>query len=307
MLNILAAPFAACLIIAALHCYLGLHIIRRGVIFVDLALAQMAALGSAVALLVAPMVLGPEGSHHHENAVDAQAEIQAAQTEMGEEENPREEALAYAMSVGFAFLGAALFSVGRFKDNRVPHEAIIGIVYVVSAALAMLVLNKTAHGGEKLEEMMTGNILFVNWEEVMKLGVLYFALAVPHWIWRDKFLAISGSVSRAESSGINVRWFDFVFYAIFGVMVTESVKIGGVLVVFSFLIIPAVCAAILFRRFALQLWFGWGVALLASIGGLWFSAAMDMPTGSSLVAAFGTALAICALVNRLRPSSSKTE
>ncbi|MBI1785865.1 metal ABC transporter permease, partial [Candidatus Sumerlaeota bacterium] len=313
MLELLIAPFAACMLFAALHCYMGLHVIRRGVIFVDLALAQMAALGSTVALVVSPMILSP-----HNHAPETVAATEAAQsnsaapasdplTTMGEEEDPREEIVSYVFSLSFAFLGAALFSMFRFRDNRVPHEALIGICYVVSAALAMLVLNKAPHGSEKIEAMMLGSILFVNWGDVTKIAILYSALAVPHIIWGRKFLKISTNIAQAEAEGMNVRFWDFFFYAIFGFMVTESVRIGGVLVIFSFLIIPGVCAAIFFRSFWKCLIFGWTIAVLASIAGLWFSAAEDMPTGASLVAAFGGALALCAISSRFISANPNLE
>ena len=294
MLSILAAPFAACLVIAALHCYVGLHVIRRGVIFVDLALAQVAALGGVVALLIGPLVLTPRADH--EQADGSSAEVY----EMGygdEEELVGEDVFAYALSLTFATLGAALFAIGRFRDGRVPHEAIIGIVYVVSAALAMLVLNKTPHGSEEMQAMLLGSILFVDWGTVGKTALLYLALAILHAIWGKKFMRISESVEAASAEGMNLRLWDFLFYAIFGLMVTQSVRIGGVLVVFSFLIIPAVCATMLISTFRRRLIFAWVIALLASVGGLYFSAAVDMPTGASLVAAFGTMLVLCACVN----------
>lgn len=306
MLTLLAAPFAACLIIAAIHCYMGLHIIRRGVIFVDLALAQMAALGGTVALLVGPLVLGPAGHHYEAPAASSitqpavQASASAQDANVGDEHSVKEAAFGYGMALLFAFLGAGLISISRFRDNRVPHEAMIGIVYVVSAALAMLILNKSPHGAEEAENMMLGHVLFVSWGEVGRDAVLYLALAIPHLIWGRKFLLISDSLPRAEAKGLNVRFWDFLFYAMFGVMVTQSVRLVGVLVVFSFLIIPAVCAAIFFRHsFWRSLLFGWAIALVANILGLWFSAAADMPTGASLVAAFGLMLVVCSLVYRL--------
>lgn len=312
MLSILAAPFFACLILGAVHCYMGMHIIRRGVIFVDLALAQMAALGGTVALLVGPMIASHHVTHRHGNEAEAAAMAPAVPGETAsdvakaEGHDDEDTALSYGLSLAFSFFGAALFAVTRLRDNRVPHEAIIGICYVVSAAAAMLILNKTPHGSEKAEEMLVGNILFVGWGEVWKTAVLYTLLVVPHMIWGKKILRISENVEKAEAEGLNVRLWDFVFYAIFGVMVTHSVRIAGVLLVFSFLIIPAVCAAMLFTGFRRCLFFGWTVSLVASIAGLWFSANADMPTGSSLVVAFGAALVVCAAASRfVRPRGSE--
>jgi zinc/manganese transport system permease protein len=293
ILQILAAPFVACLIIAALHCYMGLHIIRRGVIFVDLALAQMAALGSVVAMFIAPHVLSLKPAQDHAAAATT------ATMSQGEEQSQSEEVLGYALSLTFALVGAGLFSIGRFRDNRVPHEAIIGIVYVVSAALAMLILNKSAADTDEIGGMLLGHLVVVKWPEVIRTAVIYLVLAVPHLIWGRKFLFISTDLAGAQAKGINIRLWDFVFYAIFGVMVTQSVQLGGVLVVFSFLIIPAVCAAIFCRGFWSALIFGWLLALVVSIAGLWFSVQFDMPTGASLVAMFGFMLVLCSLTYKL--------
>jgi len=297
MLQILVAPFAACVVLAALHCYMGLHILRRGVIFVDLALAQMAALGATVAVVLAPVMLPRE---HGEAAGPASAVVEAADPWLEEPSDPATEALTYGFSLLFAFAGAGLIAVGRLKDNRVPHEAFIGIVYVVSAALAMLALNKAPHGSEKMEAMLLGSILFVGWREVGRTAALYAVIAVLHVVWGRRFLSITESPVGAEAQGLKVRLWDFLFYVTFGLMVTQSVKIGGVLVVFSFLIIPAACATLLLRGFWPRLLAAWALALVASVAGLWFSAAGDMPTGASLVAAFGAMLAVCAAVAGFR-------
>lgn len=312
MLEILAAPFAACLVIAALHCYMGLHVVRRGVIFVDLALAQMAALGSAVALVTVPFVLGAGAEETHVHAGGEIEHVGEPPASSGSDFTDdmehgqgglKERAYTYALSLGFAFLGAALLAMARFSDNRVPHEAIIGIVYVVSAALAMLVLSRTAHGLEEIQAMLLGSILFVDWGDVGRTGALYAALAALHLFWGRRLLRITEDSKAAAAEGLNVHFWDFIFYVTFALMVTQSVRIGGVLVVFSFLIIPAACAAIVTTGFARQLWVAWGVAVAASIAGLAFSAVADMPTGASLVAAFGAALIICSAISVFAPRS----
>jgi zinc/manganese transport system permease protein len=302
--SLLAAPFVGCLLIAALHCYMGLHVIRRGIIFVDLALAQLAALGATVALLVVPLVFGETLHEHHEGlaghehheavargpAVEGLAPedgVTAGGTSVVPDEHPAEEEHAggartwlmeetpYLLSLLFAFAGAGLFALGRFRDERVPHEAIIGIVFVVSAALAVLVLSKAPHGHEQMESMLVGSILFVGWHDAWMMLLLYLPLGVLHFAVR--------------------RW-DFLFYITFGLMVTQSVRMAGVLVVFSYLIIPAVCASMLVSGFGRRLLVAWGIAVAASVIGLALSAVKDLPTGPSLVATFGAALVLCALV-----------
>lgn len=310
MIGLLAAPFAGCMLIAALHCYMGLHVVKRGVIFVDLALAQLAALGAAVALLVVPLVFG-EALHEHHAAPpeyrqgDASGAASAADgAGEGEEEGAKHwlmENTPYALSLLFAFAGAAIFALGRFRDDLVPHEAIIGIVFVVSAALAVLVLSRAPHGHEKMETMLVGSILFVNWRDVLVTFLLYLPLGVLHVLVRRPLLRISEDMKSAEAAGMPVRAWDFLFYATFGLMVTQSVRMAGVLVVFSYLIIPAVCASMLARSFARRLVLAWGIAVAASVIGLALSALKDLPTGPALVATFGGILAVCAAARRWAP------
>lgn len=265
-MELLAAPFAACILIAVLHCYMGLHVVKRGVIFVDLALAQMAALGAAIALFLGPVLdIQP---HHHED-------------------------IRYALSLFLAFFGAVILALGRLRDERVPHEAIIGIVFVVSSALCVLVLSKAPHGHEKMEAMLVGSILFVNWRDVLNILLLYLPLGILHFAVRRVLIKISEDTRKAEATGIRVRAWDLLFYISFGLMVTQSVSIAGVLVVFSYLIIPAACAIMLVNGFFFSLLVAWGIALGVSFSGLALSAWKDLPTGPSLVATFGAVLILC--------------
>ena len=319
-LPVLVAPFVACLVIASLHCYMGLHVIKRGVIFVDLALAQSAALGTAVALLVTPLVCS-DPHHHHESSLAAPTEGQLAELLESEgadafaeaipvierasvaapsNESYQEEAhehehewFAQAMSLAFALLGALLLAFGRLRDERIPHEAIIGIIFVVCAALSVLILSKAPHGHEKMEAMLVGSILFVRWSEVAVMLVLYAVLGAFHLALRKPFVEISRDVVAADRAGKRVRLWDCLFYGSFALMVTQSVGVAGVLVVFSYLIIPAACAALFADGFGRQLVVAWIVAVVVTVAGLVLSAAGDMPTGASLVSCFGAVLVVC--------------
>jgi zinc/manganese transport system permease protein len=266
MLELLLVPFAACLVLTGIHCYLGIHIVSRGVIFVDLALAQVAALGSTVALL-----LGYELS-----SVEA-----------------------YLMSLGFTFLGAAVFALGRVRDKSIPQEAIIGIVYAVSSALAILVLDRAPHGEEAIKTMLVGSILFATWPQVGKIAVMYLAVGVLHFLLRRRFLLISMNPEQARQEGLWVHFWDFVFYMTFGLIVTSSVRIAGVLLVFSYLMVPAVCAMLFARSVTRRLLIGWGLGFVASVLGLYASAKWDFPTGASVVAMFGIILVICVTAKRV--------
>src|ERR1051326_9052296 len=231
-------PLIACLILPQILVYFGLHIVRREIIFVDLALAQVAALGTCFAIL-----LGHEPS-------DWQA---------------------YGWSLGFTFVGAAIFTLTRTQDHRVPQEALIGIVYVVAAATAILLLSQSAEGDEELKRTLVGDILLVQPAEVFRAFGLYALIGLLHFIFRKKFMLISFEPEQAMARGISVRGWDFLFYVLFGFVVTSFVHIGGVLMIFSYLIVPAVCANLLAHSLRGKLLLGWLTATLASVGGLYVS------------------------------------
>ena len=208
IVEFLAAPFVASLILTGIHAYLGVHVVERGVIFVDLSLAQIAALGATIALL-----LPFSGGDPHSPQV-------------------------YWVSLAFTFMGAFIFSMIRVKQARIPQEAIIGICYAVASAAAILAMSKATSESEHLRDMLVGNILAVSWHEVIKTAILYGCVGVFHYVFRKQFLAISRSHNNPESTGLNYRFWDFLFYASFGFVVTSSVAIAGVLLVFCYLIVP---------------------------------------------------------------------
>lgn len=276
MIDLLLAPLVACLILTGIHCYLGIHVLMRGVIFVDLALAQIAALGAGVGIVLgfAPGSVG-----------------------------------AYAFALAFTFIGASVFSLGRFKDRRVPQEAVIGIVYAVGSAATILVLSHSAAELEQIEQMLVGHLLFVDWHEVGKTAGIYSVIAAIHIAARRPFLAVSRSESSAGDAPRHARLWDLLFYTTFGVVVTSSVQLAGVLLVFSFLIVPAACAMIFLTGTGPRLLAGWGFGLLGSAAGLGASAIWDFPAGVSVVATFGAMFALCAggfwLHRRLMRSSAR--
>jgi zinc/manganese transport system permease protein len=263
MLIFMAAPFAACLILTGIHCYLGLHVVTRGVIFVDLALAQVAALGTTVALLFGYELKSPQ---------------------------------AYYLSLGFTFLGAAIFALARFRKEKIPQEAIIGIVYAVCSGIAILVLDRAPHGHEAISAMLVGSILYVTWPGILKTLLIYIVIGFAHFLFRRQFLLISFDPETAWNRGLNVRWWDFLFYMTFGFVVTSSVQIAGVLLVFSYLVVPAVCAILFAEKTYSRLLIGWTIGFIASVAGITASTRWDLPTGASIVASFGLALFICALI-----------
>jgi zinc/manganese transport system permease protein len=266
MLEFLAAPFAASLILTGIHAYLGVHVVERGVIFVDLSLAQMAALGGAIAILL-PITAGDP----HAPSV-------------------------YWISLGFTFIGAAVFSTIRGHRARIPQEAIIGICYAVASAGAILAMSKATSESEHLKDMLVGNILAVSWAEVRKTAVLYSAIGAFHYVFRRQFLAISLNHEAAAQQGLSVRWWDFLFYSSFGFVVTSSVSIAGVLLVFCYLIVPSVGAMLYAETVGKRLAIGWAMGTVVSALGVYLSLALDLPTGATIVCTFGAVLALMAAV-----------
>src|SRR5213594_1811094 len=273
VLAFLAAPFVASLILTGIHAYLGVHVVERGVIFVDLSLAQIAALGATIALLIP----GVGGDPHAP--------------------------FTYWVSLAFTFLGALVFSTIRSRRARIPQEAIIGICYAVASAAAILAMSKATSESEHLKDMLVGNILAVSWSEVGKTAALYGAIGLFHYIFRRRFLAISMYARRAEAEGTSVRFWDFLFYASFGFVVTSSVAIAGVLLVFCYLIVPSVAAMLYADTIGRRLAIGWTMGTIVSALGVYFSLKLDLPTGATIVCTFGLILIIMAAV---RPSIQRT-
>lgn len=278
-LAFLAPCFVASLILTGIHAYLGVHVVERGVIFVDLSLAQIAALGGTIALLM-PVSHG-----------DPHAPI------------------VYWISLGFTFLGALVFSTIRSRRARIPQEAIIGICYAVASAASILAMSKATSEGEHLKDMLVGNILAVSWWEVGKTALLYGAVGLFHYVFRRQFFAISldhREEGHAEALGLSVPLWDFLFYASFGFVVTSSVSIAGVLLVFCYLIVPSVAAMLYADSIGKRLAIGWSMGTLVSALGVYLSLKLDLPTGATIVCTFGLVLILMASVRPLiqRPALS---
>lgn len=263
-------PLVACLVIVAIHSYLGLHVIAREVIFVDLSLAQMAALGSAVAVLAGRQ---PDST------------------------------ASFLYALGFTSLGAVLFALTRSEERgRVPQEAFIGIVYVVASAAAILVADRTPRGGEAIKDILVGSLLWVTWPTIARLAGIYALIGVFHWVLRRRFLTISFQPETALARGWSIRWWDFLFYLSFGIVITFSVPIAGVLLVFSFLVVPAAIAFQYTRRQGVLAVISWIAGAVASASGLFVSFRYDLPTGPVVVCMFGLLLLVAFAVRRLTGS-----
>ncbi len=269
ILKFLAAPFVASLILTGIHAYLGVHVVERGVIFVDLSLAQIAALGSTIAILLPFTGQDPHGPW------------------------------VYWTGLVFTFIGAAIFSTIRIRRARIPQEAIIGIAYAVASAATILAMSKATSESEHLKDMLVGNILAVSWWEVAKTAALYAVIGAFHYVFRRQFLAISMDHEKAERDGISVKFWDFLFYASFGFVVTSSVLIAGVLLVFCYLIVPSVAAMLYADRIGPRLAIGWTMGTVVSALGIYLSVKLDLPTGAAMVCTFGLVLILMAAVRPL--------
>jgi zinc/manganese transport system permease protein len=265
LLSLLWAPFLMCLVLTAIHAYLGLHVIAREVVFVDIALAQIAALGATTAFLV---------------GFDLETWV------------------SYGSGLGATLLGALVLALTRSRERRLSQEAVIGVVYAVSAAATVLLVDRAPHGAEHLRAVLVGNILTVRGVEVLQVALLYTLVGGLHWLCRRPFLLISTDVDAAYRGGWRVRWWDLLFYATFGLVVTSSVRIAGVLLVFSFLIVPALAAIALARPIVTRLLIAWGIGALVSVLGVVASATLDLPTGATVVCVFGLALLAVPLLRR---------
>jgi zinc/manganese transport system permease protein len=254
--GLLWLPFLAALCLVGIHAYFGIQVLARKVVFVDLALAQVAALGATVAYMLGH---GP-------------------QTAAG-----------YGYSLAFTLLAALVLAFTRQWSGRISQEAIIGVSYVVAAAAAILLIDRAPQGAEHLKQILTGNILTVGWTDLAAIVPLYLAVAALHVGLRRRFAAADPGAWLSE----------FAFYAAFGVVVTSSVALAGVLLVFSFLIMPAAIGVIYADSETRQLLIGWGVGTLASLAGLIASYAFDLPTGAAMVCTFGAALALAGLARPL--------
>jgi zinc/manganese transport system permease protein len=204
--------------------------------------------------------------------------------------------MTYFWSLGFTIVGAAIFALTRVhRETRIPQEAIIGIVYAVSAAAAILAMSKAPEGTEHLKDMLVGNILTVSWREIITTAILYTLVGIFHYVFRKRFLAISVDANAAAESGVKVKFWDFLFYTSFGFVVTSSVTIAGVLLVFSYLIVPSVAAMLFSRNIGTRLAIGWTMGAVVSAAGILASFQLDLPTGATIVCTFGVALVIMAL------------
>ncbi len=266
--SVMALPMLACLLLVLIHPSLGQHVLARGVIFVDLALAQIAALGQSVAYLL--------GSSPHDPSM-------------------------YFWSFGFTLLGAALFSFLWDRNHSVLQEAFIGISFALATAATLVLLANAPHGAEHMRGTLSGEALgWVTWRDITIMAVLYALVGTILFVFRRQLFLCSEQPQKAKQMGLSVKKWDFIFYASFGLVVTSSVKVSGVLAVFSYLIVPLVCTILLGRKGSSRLYWAWVIALCVSVLGAVLSYDKDWPMGATIVCLFGLTVAVISILVRIR-------
>jgi len=316
ILQFLAPAIAASLIIAGIHAYLGLHVVERGVIFVDLSLAQINAQRLPSTLVYARIELPSAAIDRIEPSAlpGWDADDKTVSQAFGDKWYDEQRSLAllvpslggdphspavYWMSLGFTLIGAAIFSLIKGHEARIPQEAIIGISYAVASAAVILAMSQATGEAEHLRDMLVGNILSVQWPEVWRTAAIYVVISIFHLVFRKRFLEISVDPHGASARGVAVRFWDFLFYASFGIVVTRSVAIAGVLLVFCYLIVPSVGGMLFSSRIGPRLAIGWVMGTVVSMLGMYVSVLFDLPTGAAIVCTFGAALIVMAVMRPL--------
>ena len=273
MTELLFWPLVAGLVLTLIHAWFGLHVLARGVVFVDLSLAQVAALGLTVAILA-------------DHGVQSEA--------------------AYWYALAFALGGAVLFALARGYESNIQQEAIIGIVYAVSASLGVIALDRAPQGAEHIKQLLIGSILTVTPQEVAALAALYFCIGVAHFAVRRALVAVSFDPQRAAAQGRRLFVWDVVFYGSFALVVTSSVRVAGVLLVFAYLIVPAALAGLFAPGLLRRLMLAWSLGVALTAAGLYASWIWDLPTGPAIVSAFGVAMALVGLAFAFKRFSFRT-
>jgi len=276
---IMSAPLFACLTLVGIHGYFGIHILKREIIFIDIAMAQIAALGTTFFSLLPAKAVVEDGITHYEAHAGP---------------------LAYVVSLILVFLAAAIFTLLKSEKLYVSIEAMIGITFAVATTLAVILIDKAAGGDVHIKEMLVGSILWVKWTEILKSFITYSIIGALHCVFRNKILPISEDYEKAKKKGINVKFWDFFFYFTLGIVVIHSVKIGGILVVFAFLIIPASISVLFSEKWSTRIILGYAVGTVVTMFGIYFSWVMDIPCGPSVILFLGIALLFSVIIKRFK-------
>lgn len=278
MIEFMILPFIACLILAGITIYFGIHVIKREIIFIDIALAQIAALGSSVAVVLEE-TFTHQHIHHAKNSV----------------RTPE-----YALSLFFILLAAMVFTLLKNKRINVPLEAFIGITFAVATTGAVIILDKGAGGDTHIHDMLAGSILWVTSHQVMRLAIVVFIVALFHFIFRKKFKALTDSYNNHEKKFRDPKIWDFLFYFTFGFVIIEAVTIAGIITVFAFLIIPASISALFFTSWTKRVLAGLIIGAAVTFCGLFLSWEMDIASSPAIILFLAISLFLALIVQGVR-------
>ncbi|MFC1555971.1 metal ABC transporter permease [candidate division KSB1 bacterium] len=275
-LEFMAAPFLACMLLIGINIYFGIHVIKRDIIFINIAFAQIAALGGTIGTLIHEFLSQDHAGHSHD-------------------EHTFE---AYILSIIFTMIAALIFTMLKSRRLNISLEALIGIAYAVAATGAVIIVDMAAGGDVHVKEMMEGTILWVSWEQIIELAVVFALIGLFHFIFRKKFLPMSDNYCGTTPNGYSMLW-DFLFYTSFGIAVVHSVRVGGILTIFAFLIIPASISALFATRWVTRILIGWGLGTLVTICGLFLSWNIDVPSSPTVILFLGVFLVLAVIVKAL--------
>lgn len=273
------APLAACLTLVGIHGYFGIHVLKREIIFIDIAMAQIAALGGVIHILFPPELSTSWGIVSYESHATG--------------------GVTYIFSLVLVTLAALMFTSLKSERLHVPLEALIGITFAVATTGAVLLIDRGAGGDVHIQQMLVGSILWVKWNQIVKSLIVYSVIGAFHYVFRNKFIPISENYHKAKESGINVRLWDFLFYLSLGIVVMHSVRIGGILVVFAFLIIPASISILFTEKWSTRIAIAWIGGTIVTMCGLFFSWKVDVPSGPSVILFLGVFLLLAVIVRVL--------
>ena len=273
IIQILGLPFLACVLMSTILGYLGIHVLKREVIFIDIALAQIAAVGSIVAHLVFEV--------HGDSLV------------------------AYVCSLGCVLLAAIFYAVIRSRIFQISLEAIIGISYAVAAAAVLFLVGIAPGGHIHVQHILSGSLLWASWRNVVVSLLVFSAVGYCFFLIRKPLANISNGYQQTLDKGVRVIFWDFIFYILLGIVISLSVRIGGVVVVFAYLIIPAAMSAIISSRLPVQLMIIWAGAVTASIAGLIFAYYLDFSIGPAIALFLGCELIIVGLISKFRQTKGE--
>ncbi|MDX2415115.1 MAG: metal ABC transporter permease [Bacteroidales bacterium] len=274
-IGFILAPLVACVLIVLINVYFGVHVIKREIIFIDIALASIAALGSAVGMVLFEL---KHGGHSHE----------------------AHGILPYVFSLLFISIASGAFTILKHRKISIPLEALIGIAYAVATTLTVIFLDKGAGGDVHVHDMLVGSVLWVSWEKVIRLAVVVAIVGSFHIIFRSRFIQLTDNFQDACKELKRPKLWDFLFFFSFGLVVVEAVSIAGILTVFAFLILPASLSAFFTKGWTPKLIAGWSAGIMASFLGLLLSLKLDVPSAPVIIVLLGIFLITGFIVYKLK-------